>query len=261
MNDTNRFDLMIESLAELMDKGQVALPPRAPALSTLKSVLAEHPAIPREALFLGLAEDHLPVLLNLYDPIPGPLLITGDRESGKTAALQLIARAAELLHVPAEVQYGVVTQHPDEWDAFHGSKHNAGIWEAQKENTQELLQSLVNWAHQNKGEGQFFLLLVDDLEAITKLDDPAGQNLRWLLLRGASRRVWTFVTLNASRAREMEAWLDFFRTRLFGHVQDENHARDIAGDFAGDTFKELTAAAQFAMREGNDWLKFWLPAI
>jgi hypothetical protein len=261
MNNTNHFDLMMEALAELVEEGEISQSVRASSPPALKSVLAEYQSLPREALFLGLAEDRLPVLLNLHDPIPGPVLITGDRASGKTAQLQLIARAAELLHVPSEVQYGVVTQHPTEWDDFHDSKHNAGIWETEKENTKELLQSLVNWAHANKGDGQFFLLLIDDLEALTKLDDPAGQNLRWLLLRGPSRRVWTFVTLNASRAHELDAWLDFFRTRLFGHIEDMNHARDVAGDFADNAFAELEAAAQFAMREENNWLKFWLPTI
>ena len=84
-----------------------------------------------------------------------------------------------------------------------------GIYATQENTTPELLQSLVTWAHNNKGEGQSILLLIDDLEAITKLDQQTEQNLRWLLLRGPSRRVWPIVTINASRAHEYGnmAWI------------------------------------------------------
>ncbi len=113
--------------------------------------------------------------------------------------LQTIARASELLHSPAEVQYGVITQYPDEWINFQENQNNAGIYATQDNTTQELLQSLVTWAHNNKGDQQSILLLIDDLEAVTKLDQQAEQNLRWLLLRGPSRRVWPIITLNASQ--------------------------------------------------------------
>jgi len=121
------------------------------------------------------------------------------------------------------------------------------------------LQSLVTWAHNNKGEGQSVLLLIDDLEALTKLDQGAEQNLRWLLLRGPSRRVWPIVTINASRAQDMETWLGFFRTRLFGHINDENASHFITND-PNKVFDAL-AQSQFSMREGNSWLNFWAPAI
>ena len=63
----------------------------APALPPLNEVLAEFGPMPPEALFLGVASDGLPVLLNLHDPIPGPSLITGDAGTGKTGLLQTIA--------------------------------------------------------------------------------------------------------------------------------------------------------------------------
>jgi hypothetical protein len=258
--ETKRYSMMIESLTELAEEQRADRTTLAEGLPSLSSVLADAAPLPSEALFLGMADDGLPVLLNLYDPVPGPVFITGDRGSGKTKLLQMIARAAEMLHTPAEVQYGVVTQHPAEWNGFQNTQHNAGIWLTQTENTRELLQSLVNWAHDNKGNGQFFLLLIDDLEALTKLDEQTKQNLRWLLLRGSSRRVWTLVTLNASRARDLGAWLDFFRTRLFGYIEEKEDAESVAGD-SNKAFNLLLKGAEFAMPEGKGWLNFWMPVI
>jgi hypothetical protein len=262
MDKTNHFSLMIDALTELAEEEQAHHASRVPApgLPTLKTVIADISPLPPTALFLGLAEDGLPVLLDLFDPIPGPILVIADQASGKTALLKMIARAVELLHIPSDVQSGIITQYPDEWKFFQGSQSTVGVYTTQENNTPELLQSLVTWAHNNKGEKQSILLLIDDLEAVTKLDQPTEQNLRWLLLRGPSRRVWPIVTINANRTHNMETWLDFFRTRVFGHTQDSQDSHFIAKD-PNKTFDDLTAGSQFTMREGNNWLNFWTPEI
>jgi len=260
MDKTNQFSLMIDALTELAEEERAHQTPPAPGLPTLTSVIANASPLPNEALFLGLAEDGLPVLLNLYDPIPGPILVVGDPASGKTSLLQMITRAVELLHSPSEVQFGVITQYPDEWTRFQNNQNNAGIYATQDNTSQELLQSLVTWAHNNKGDAQTVLLIIDDLEAVTKLDEQAQQNLRWLLLRGPSRRVWPIITLNAKRAQNMEAWLSLFRTRLFGHVEELQDSHLITAN-SNHPLSDLTAGSQFAMRAGNNWLKFWSPII
>jgi hypothetical protein len=260
MDNNNRFSLMIDALTELAEEEQAHQTTPAPGLPTLTSVITDASPLPPEALFLGLAEDGLPVLLDLHDPIPGPILITGDQASGKTLLLQMIARAVAMLHSPSEVEYGVITQYPHEWNNFQNDQNNAGVYTTQDNATQELLQSLTTWAHNNKSEGQSILLLIDDLEAMTKLDQQAEQNLRWLLLRGPSRRVWPIITLNANHAKDMEAWLGFFRTRLFGHIEDIQCSHLITGN-SNHKLSDLTSGSQFSMREGNNWLNFWAPVI
>ncbi|MCQ3939229.1 MAG: hypothetical protein DPW18_19605 [Chloroflexi bacterium] len=266
MDNANRFALMIEALTELAQEEQALSTSAAPQtppmadLPTLNSVLADISPLPHEALFLGMADDGLPVLLNLSDPVPGPILIAGGSGSGKTKFLQTIARAADMLHTPEQVQYGVITSRPNEWKSIPASRNNAGIYDVQGENIIELLQSLVVWAHRNKGGDQSVLLLIDDLEAITNLDESSQQNLRWLLLRGSSRRVWLFITLNSSTAHNLTAWLEFFHTRLFGHVKDAEAAYLLTGN-RSHTLDHLTAGIQFAMREERHLLSFWLPAI
>jgi hypothetical protein len=260
MDDTIRSDLMIETVTELAAEDRAHRPLPAAGLPTLRSVLVDKASMPDQALFLGLAEDGLPVLLDLHDPIPGPILITGDQTSGKTLLLQMIARAAEYLHTASEVRYGVITAHPDEWAQFQENKTNAGIYSAHSDSTRELLQSLVTWAHNNKGDQQSILLLIDDLEEALKLEDQAEQDLRWLLLRGTSRRVWPIVTLNAGRAGEITEWMSFFRTRLFGRIHQPGDTQIVTG-LPDVPLNHLIAGSQFAMREGNNWLNFWVPTI
>ncbi len=260
MDKTNRFALMIDALTELAEEEQAHQTPPMPGLPTLRSVIANASPLPREAAFLGLAEDGLPVLLNLYDAVPGPILVCGDQACGKTVLLQVIARATELLHPSSEVQYSIITQYPNEWNDFQNNQNNAGIYFTQNPIAQDLLYSLVTWAHNNKGDQQSVLLLIDDLEAVTKLDQQTEQNLRWLLLRGPSRRVWPIITLNANRAQNMQPWLDFFRTRLFGRINDSADSRLLTGN-SNKTLDGLIAGSEFTMREGNNWLNFWVPVI
>lgn len=262
MNNSNRFTLMIDALTELAKEDSANPASHAPEtdLPTLSNVLTDIAPLPREALFLGLAEDGLPVLLNLHDPIPGPILIVGDQACGKTILLQTLARAVELLHSPSEVQYCIVTSYPDEWTNFQNSESNIGVYTTQDDGAQELIKSLVEWAHVNKNDERTFLLLMDDLEFLTKLDQQTEQNLRWLLLRGTSRRIWPVVTLNASRAQNIESWLGFFRTRLFGTIQNPQDAHLVTNS-SDDILSSLIPGSQFAIREGRNWLKFLAPLI
>ena len=279
-NPLRSFSLMLEAMAELQPEIEAALPlrpgsgqakpvprsgrepvgARRPAAPSLADSLSELGPLPREALLLGLASDGLPVLLNLHDPHPGPLLIAADPGAGKTALLQLIAQAAADMHEPSDVQFGVVTNYPDEWGHLTELEHCVGIFPTYHDSAIEFLSSLSGWAHANKGSQQSILLLVDDLESMEHIDFDARQTLRWLLLRGPARRVWPFITLNAGRATQVEAWLEAFRTRIFGAIQDDCMADMLTG-IPGATLKHLQAGLQFALREGNDWLKFWIPEI
>ena len=271
-NSLRNFSLMLEALTELQPEIEAARArpaPRSgrepdrtirPAAPSLLDSLSELGPLPREALLLGLASDGLPVLLNLHDPHPGPLLITADPGAGKTALLQLIAQAASEMHTPGEVQFGVVTNYPDEWTHLAGSEHCVGIFPTYHDSAMDFLHSLSGWAHANKGGQQSVLLLVDDLESMNDLDFDARQSLRWLLLRGPARRVWPIISQNAERASQVDAWLDAFRTRIFGQIQDDHTAGSLSG-LPNTCLSHLQAGLQFTLREDDDWLKFWIPEI
>ena len=263
-NPLRSFSLMLEALAELQPEIDASLSHRPasprPNAPTRAASLSELGPLPSEALLLGLASDGLPVLLNLHDPLPGPLLLAADPGAGKTALLQLVAQAAALMHAPGEVQFGVVTNYPDEWGHLAELEHCVGIFPTYHDSTIDFISSLSGWAHSNKGGSQSILLLVDDLESMEHIDAGARQSLRWLLLRGPSRRVWPLISLNAQRAGKVEPWLEAFRTRVFGHIQADRAAESLTG-VPGTTFQGLQAGLQFALREGDGWLKFWIPQV
>ena len=265
-NPLRNFSLMLEAMAELQPEIDAALrqdsdlPRPVPPAPSLAESLSELGPLPKEAMLLGLASDGLPVLLNLHDPHPGPLLVAADPGTGKTALLGMIAQAAADMHEVSDIQFGVVTNYPDEWEHLAGLEHCVGIFPTYHDSAIDFLSSLSGWAHANKGSQQSILLLVDDLESMEHIDFDARQTLRYLLLRGPSRRVWPVVSMNAERASRVENWLEAFRTRIFGNIQSDHTAENLTG-ISGATLKHLQAGLQFALREGNDWLKFWIPEI
>lgn len=255
-----QFSLTLESYLKLKTDAPALHPAPMPAPPTLGSVLAGIGPLPREALFLGVASDGLPVLLNLHDPVPGPLLVVGDAGTGKTGFLQSIAYSLAHTHKPDDVQYGVVTSHADEWDRVEITTRRVGMFSANQTSAQDFILSLASWAHANKNSKRSILLLVDDLEAIAKLDFNSLQNFRWLLVRGPSRRVWPIITMNAERYGQVLSWIPIFRTRIFGRIRNERVAEVLSSDKTA-ALDRLEAPIQFSLRENEKWVKFWLPAF
>lgn len=261
MTEFNRYALMMEALAELKPEID-ALPQRTqpvPALPPISEVLTEFGPMPPEALFLGVASDGLPVLLNLHDPVPGPILIIGDAGVGKTILMQTIASAAGKMHQPQELQFGALTRHPEEWSGLESIPNNVGVFPLYHRSSEDFLLSLASWAHGNKTSKQAVLLFLDDLEAVNDLDFDARQNLRWLLLRGPARRVWPIITLNPERMEHVQPWLDAFHTRVLGKISNPQYVHRV--DAADAELKSLNIGSQFALREGDHWLNFWIPSI
>jgi len=260
MTETDPYALMLESLTELKPEIDPAPRPQSIlALPPLSEVLAEFEPMPQEALFLGVASDNLPVLLNLHDPVPGPVLIAGDAGTGKTGLLQTVASAATRMHQPEKLQFGVLTNHPEEWSGFEEIPNNVGVFPLYHKSAEDFILSLASWAHGNKTSRQLVLLLLDDLEAATNLDFDAKQNLRWLFFRGPSRRVWPLITLNPNRMESILPWLDKFRTRIFGPIQNSTYVRSLDAEDAD--LESLNVGTQFALREGEHWLRFWIPSF
>ncbi len=254
-----QFALALGSFAELNTETETAQPRPLPAAPALSAVLSELGSLPREALFLGMASDGLPVLLNLHDSVPGPILIVGDAGAGKTLFLKTIAGTVEITHPSPDVKFGILTRRAEEWEHFQNSSHCLGVFSTHQSGAQDFLLSMTSWAHGNSRGRQSRLLLIDDQEVVADFDFNALQSLRWLLARGPSRRVWPVVTLNASRYGQVISWIPNFRTRIFGRIEDARVAGALGGDSAS-ALDTLQARVQFSLRENGEWLRFWLPA-
>ena len=254
-----QFTLALKALREIQqEQGQEPMSGR-PLFPDLADLLEQIGSIPPDALLFGVASDGLPLLLNLRDASPGPLLVLADRGSGKTVFLQVLARAAGRLLSPDRVRYAILTDFPDEWDGFEREPHSLGIYPAYESAAVQLLYELACQAESGAAHISV-LLLFDGLDSALHLDPVGQENLRYLLAYGPQARVWPIVSANAARAAKLPEWLSHFRTRIYGRISHPEIADELT-PIPGAGLKTLFPAAQFCLRQKSHWLRFWLPSL
>jgi hypothetical protein len=213
--------------------------------------------LPREALLMGLAEDGLPVLLNLWNPAPGPILAAGDTGTGKTAFLQVLAGFVHLQHKPHEVQYAVITDRPHEWHGHAGSSHCIGIFPIKERKTADFLHALAVWIDMARTSRQSILFLLDGIEQFITRHTGLEKDFRNILLHGPSARIWPVATLDLERPQNSHPCLKDFRTRVFGHTQYAGLLDVEAASQAGCSI--LSRGEEFTLKADGQWVKFHIP--
>jgi len=235
-----------------------------PGLPAIDSCLASLRPLPPQGVLFGVSSEGLPVMLDLWNPSPGPVLVLGDAATGKTDLLRFIAGAAARTHRPDQLQFCALTPHPDEWDGFERLDHCFGIVGSGNGAARHALDELLACVQEDPAANPV-LLLVDDP---TGLDAAALDLFHSLLLNGPAARlpcterrmVWPIVTLNAGLALELPSWLALFRTRIFGRIAHSELADEFtpAPDAA---LHNLLAGGQYCLRSEGHWLRFWVPFV
>jgi hypothetical protein len=231
-----------------------------PSVLTLEEMMAQNLDLPKDKLMIGMANDGLPILLNLDESTPEPILIMGDSSVGKTNLMQTIARASHLFQDPSDIQFGVVAGEPDEWGSIDVLPGNLGVWPANHYSAQDFIQRITDWAKQNEHGHQIIILFLDDLASIINASYEVQENIKWLLLNGSNNHVWIVASLNVMRAIRMRVWLDLFNTHIFGYIQQPALAQALTLKSPSD-FESLVPGLEFDIKQHGGWLRFWLPAI
>lgn len=223
---------------------------------SLQEILRDISPLPANALFLGLADDGLPVLLDLWNATPGPILIAGDSQVGKTAFLKTITNFVNSACHPREVQYGVITNHTCEWADYAGNSHCLGIFSTVRKSTTDFINALAAWIEINQTSRQSVLLLIDGLNDFIDWNSGLEQELQRILLYGPSKKIWPVVTVNLE-AFQNEDLLKYFHTRVFGYTK---YASAIHEDgYFHPRFENLSKGIEFCVKKNLQWIKFRIP--
>jgi hypothetical protein len=234
--------------------GSLALSEDRQDESAPEKALEEFKPLPPEALFLGVARDGLPVLLDLFDPSPGPILVVGDPGVGKTNFLQNVAFAANVLHPPRNVQYGVITANPEEWRGFAGYPACIGVFKFSRHEAADFLSSLYAWSLTNRPGRQAVLVMLDGLEMVENVEPHQRHLLRLIFQHGPANLVWPVVTVNAALLPSVKDWLDAFQTHIFGRTTQGHACMGYRDEVQRLT--SLRPGIDCLLREGSRWLEF-----
>ena len=227
----------------------------------LKTVLRRNGPLPTEALYLGQAEDDFPVLLNLHDPLPGPLLIVGKEGAGKTQFLRSIAEFVRLACAPRNVQFGVITNRADEWQhALSGHPNCVGVFPSHRSGARRFVQSLAMWIKSSVRSGQSVLMLVDGFEELSQWDAETRECLHTILCNGTEQRVWPIMTLHPQHSEAVHEWLSLFHLRFFEHGLTPTDT-EAALDVPKLTWVSPVCGTWFTLKEHSGWIRFWIPSV
>jgi hypothetical protein len=231
-----------------------------PEIPTLHTVLSAHRSIPPDNLILGIAEDKLPILLDVNDPAPGPILVIGDGGSGKTTFLQFLACSLDLIHDPGDIQFAAITNFPDEWKRVETLPTSKGVWPAYHPSARLLLAGLCSGVEGPHPGRQTLLLFLDDLELLVNSELNVQKYLHWLLTYGPRHRIWPVVTVNSIRALKIKGWLEHFSLRVYGRINSPALVQELCADPNVD-ISGLFVGLQFKLQMPGTWLDFMIPGI
>ncbi len=233
---------------------------------TVSSLLDAIKPVPDRSILLGRCADELPFLMEIGDPNLGAILIGSEMGHGKTHQLQVMVDSAIRTHPAYKLQVAILTLNTEEWPRFtepaSEEKYLQGLYAWYDPQAENLIASLTELAESRReGErvGADVLFILDDLTAVKDLSCEAQVNLRWLLEYGAQSGIWVIATINSRQSESLRYWIDPFRTRILGRVQEPEQTGILAA--RKDVFTSDLSPAEFKVWTGDAWLKYTLPLL
>lgn len=223
----------------------------------------QHPFLPDRTAILGVCEDGLPVLLDFTDPKPGSLLVGSSDFAGIRKLLQLAVFSTLARTPPADIEIHILSNDPDHWLSFPdvGQYDRYEVIPAYDRAAGASILQTGNHLEQRlygrTGEG-IELLVVDDLNAISRSDYDVQSNFEWLTREGPRHQIWILAGLQAGQIEQNDRFLAPFQTRVLGQVDDPACAVWLANARPPDT-TQFHPTQQFSVRINRNWMNFWLP--
>jgi hypothetical protein len=237
---------------------------RIPSEVTLEQFLEKFGHSTDHTIPIGVTDAARPLLLDLDDPQPGPILIVGDEIDGNRDLLKLLAQSACANLSSQEIKFLVLTSQPENWKSWVVSLQKSERCLAILENdTSDVGDWIIQMAEQveqrfsSRNLSAPILLLIDGLDLVSRAESDVQLNFEWLCQNATGAQVWPVAALPTGMALEMGRWIRHFHTRLLGSMP--NHAAVRLGLSEGLDSEGLAAGRQFAVRIQDEWINFWLP--
>ena len=215
--------------------------------------------LPAYSTVLGICEDGLPLVLDLNDPNPGAILISGRMHTGKTQLLRSILFSACSSNNAEKLYFYLITPDPGHHQDLKRFDQCYGIFSAYDKATCELIVEMSALVEQRKSGrhlGVKCLIAIENLyEFIKHQDFDVINHLKWLFRCGSSNGIWLVSTMEAERAKLLEPGL---LKEQKTHIQSGSE-RWILPDTTSD-HKLHTHLQSYRTMIGNEWVEFWLPS-
>ena len=230
-------------------------------IQIIRSCLDKIGPLPAGSVVLGLGKDNYPLLLNLYDPKPGAVLIIGDPGCGKTRLLISLLQSANLLNF-GKISLDLIASKTYSPDVFELPSHRFESYYPHQSDIKDRILSLALIARQRLNGrlmGPSVLLAIDDLFLLQSyLDKTTLKELEWLIQNGASVRIWTFATASTiafENIRNYTAQISEFKTIIFGSISNPALVNSLTGNHF-IKINDVLPEGEFYVPYRKSWLGF-----
>ena len=212
------------------------------------------------SVILGRCDDDLPLLLELSNPAPGSILITGDAGCGKTNLIQSIIKSAVLLNSAERVQFSVITTNLEQYKVLSKFHNCQSVHAVESDESLELIETFAFDADRRRREGVIdpcTMLIIDDLSTLSlRLNFVQTALLFRLIKHGPRSGIWSIALLPSDHAGGVHGKvLAAFRTRLIGKIASTILATSLTGEeFSPVT--DLESGIQFCVPVKGEWVLF-----
>jgi hypothetical protein len=244
-------------------RDEYVLPSPGPSLSAVLSSLGH---LPSYSALLGLCEDGMPFLVDLSNPSPGSILISGQQGSGKTRLLAALLTSAARLNDAHSVNFCVISPQLHEVESLKRYPHCLGVAAPYERVASEMIMKLAAIAEQRRSGrelGPAVIIAIDDLAYLAGeyLDYGVYVHLKWLLQHGPASMIWPVATLRSDHVQAVDRrLLGSFSTQFIGQWHLENNPQRLSA--ANRTFSEhLLPEGTFEVLYNNQWIRFTVPSV
>lgn len=215
--------------------------------------------LPPQTTFLGLCDDGLPLLFDMGDPTPGPILISGLHGTGKTRLLKTILLASSMLNTPDEFRFYVISPQPGKFRDLFYLDHCLDLVSSYDRAAIELVVNLAAITEQRRSGrflGPITILAIDDLHELMKTEEfELNNHLKWLLEHGPRNGIWTIATLQPGHMKNLnQKIMSVFKTSLIA----SNGTYQLA---QGRNMLTDGLINPFTSQIGKQHINFWIPEI
>lgn len=161
---------------------------------------------PENAVFMGVAEDGLPVLFDVLDEkVPNILIWQGRVDILKVIA-EYIMRVQRGNRRKTDIEFLILTSNPDHWKFLYNMSPTAmqqtpciAVALIGSDLADQLILTLASWVNGAKKAGKTVLVLVDDVSKMFDMDFNVVQNMKYILHNGGRRSVFVIGTSHEQR--------------------------------------------------------------
>jgi hypothetical protein len=244
-------------------RDEYALPPPGPSLSSVLNSLGH---VPSFSALIGLCEDGLPFLMDLSNPSPGSILISGQPGSGKTRLLTSFLTSAARLNDPRTVNFCMITPQLHEAEALKKYPHCLSITAPYERAASEMIirmSAIAESRRSGREMGPAMILAIDDLAyfAGEYMDHGVYVHLKWLLRNGPHSMIWPVATLTSERLHSLDrGLLSAFSTKFTGGNYGRNIPVRLNPDSQGVSEYLLPESSFESLQQGHR-VRFTVPSI